>query len=140
MINVRVNGLYDKVNITRRIQLLSSKIIDKIEVNHYNSKNIDYFFHCDATLISKLDYNVMESFKEYSYLENIKEIINKDDSITLKWKLNDKAIISKIELSNKQLFICDSPNNRNIKERTTFIIRSNNEKKSIFKIEWKVIN
>ena len=82
----------------------------------------------------------MESFKEYSYLENIKEIINKDDSITLKWKLNDKAIISKIELSNKQLFICDSPNNRNIKERTTFIIRSNNEKKSIFKIEWKVIN
>ena len=82
----------------------------------------------------------MESFKEYSYLENIKEIINKDDSITLKWKLNDKAIISKIELTNKQLFICDSPTNRNIKERTTFIIRSNNEKKSIFKIEWKVIN
>lgn len=43
MINVRVNGLYDKVNITRRTQLLSNKIIDKIEVNHYNSKNIDYF-------------------------------------------------------------------------------------------------
>ena len=101
MINVRVNGLYDKVNITRRTQLLSNKIIDKIEVNHYNSKNIDYFQNCDATLISKLDYNVMESFKEYSYLENIKEIINKDDSITLKWKLNDKAIISKIELTNK---------------------------------------
>ena len=43
LINVRVNGLYDKVNITRRTQLLSNKIIDKIEVNHYNSKNIDYF-------------------------------------------------------------------------------------------------
>ena len=43
MINVRVNELYDKVNITSRIQLLSSKIIDKMEVNHYNSKNIDYF-------------------------------------------------------------------------------------------------
>lgn len=140
MINVRVNKIYDNVDITRKIQLLSNKIIDEIKVNHYNSKNVDYFFHCDATLISELDYNVIESFKEYSYLENFKEIINKNSNIILKWKLNNKTIISKIEIKNKRLFICNSPNNPNIKERTTLIIRSNNEEKSSFKIEWRIIN
>ena len=60
--------------------------------------------------------------------------------IILKWNLNSKTIVSKIDVTNKQLFICDSPDNPNIKNRITLIIRSNREEKVSFKIEWEMHN
>lgn len=137
MIDVNTKNIYGKVNISRKIQLLSKDFIDEIQVDYCNNKNVDYFFHCDAKLITKLDFNTNISFEEYSYLKNIKEVNIKNDNITLKWSLNDKVIISKIDLKNKKLYICDSPGNPNLKNRTTLIIRSNNEKKASFKIEWR---
>lgn len=136
MIDIRTKNVYDNVNISRKIQLLSNEIVDEIKVYNCN-KNVDYFFHCDANLITKLDFNDIESFKEYAYLKNIKEVNFKNDDIILEWNLNDKVIISKINLKNKKLYICDSPDNPNIKNRTTLIIRSNNEERISFKIEWE---
>lgn len=137
MIDIGTRNIYDNVNISRMIHLLSKKLIDEIKIENCN-KNIDYFFHCDANLITKLDFNDNVSFEEYPFLKNIKEVNCKNDNITLEWKLNDKVIISKIDLKNKKLYICNSPDNPNIKNRTTLIIRSNNEEKISFKIEWNV--
>ena len=136
MVDIRINNVYDNTNISRKIFLLSNKIIDEIKVDSCNSKNIDYFFHCDADLISKLVFKDIESLKEYPYLKNVKEISINNDNIILEWNLNNKVIISKINVKNKQLFICDSPDNPNIKDRITLIIRNNNEEKVSFKIEW----
>lgn len=133
MINIRTKNAYDKINISRKIQLLSKKIIDKIKIDYCN-KNVDYFFHCDAKLITKLNYSGIESFKEYPYLRNIREVNIKNDNIILEWNLGGKVIINKMDLKNKKLYICDSPDNPNIKNRTTLIIRSNNEEKISFKI------
>ncbi len=140
MIDVRVNNVYDSVSVSRKIQVLSKKIVDEVNVDYCGNKNVDYFFHCDAILISKVYYNAMESFKEYPYLENVKEIINKNDNIILKWKLNNKIIISKMNIKNKKLFLCNSPDNPNTKNRTTLMIRNNNKEKAYFKIEWEIID
>lgn len=136
MINISTKNAYDKVNISRKIQLLSKRLIDEIKIGYCN-KNVDYFFHSDANLITKLKYSSIESFKEYPYLKNIREVNLKNDSIILEWNLGGKVIINKIDLKNKKLYICDSPDNPNIKNRITLIIRSNNEEKISFKIEWK---
>lgn len=136
MINVNIKNIYKNVNVSRKIQLLSRKIVDEIKID-YCKKNVDYFFHCDAKLITKLDFNVNISFEEYPYLKNMKEVKLKNNNIILEWKLNDKVIISKIDLKNKKLYIGNSPDNPNIENRVTLIIRSNYKEKILFKIEWK---
>jgi len=140
MIDLKTKNVYDNVNISRKIQLLSEKIIDEIKVDYCNNKNVDYFFHSDAQLITKLDFNEIELFKEYPYLKNFKEVISTNDIVILKWNLDNKTVISKINIKNKKLFICDSPSNPNIRNRTTLIIRSNNEEEISFKIEWEILN
>lgn len=136
MIDIKIENIYNNVNISRKIQLISKKFVDEIKID-YCSKYVDYFFHSDANLITKLDFNDIESFKEYPYLKNIKEVNFKNDGIILEWKLGNKAITSKIDLKNKKLYICDSPNNPNSKSRKTLIIRNNNKEKISFKIEWE---
>lgn len=136
MIDVNVKNAYENVNISRKIQLVSKKFIDEIKID-YCEKNVDYFFHCDAKLITKLNFKENVSFEEYPYLKNSKEVNLKSDNIILEWKLNDKILVSKIDLKNKKLYICDSPDNPNLKNRTTLIIRSHNKEKNLFIIEWK---
>lgn len=137
MIDIKIKKVYDNVNISRKIQHLSKVLIDEIQVDYCNNKNVDYFFHCDAKLITPLDFNSNIFFEEYSYLKNIKEVKLKNANIILEWNLDNKLIISKIDLKNKKLYICDSPDNPNQKNRTTLLIRSSNEEKVSFKIEWK---
>ncbi len=137
MIDIKIKKVYDNVNISRKIQLLSKVLIDEIQVDYCNNKNVDYFFHCDAKLITPLDFNTNIFFEEYSYLKNIKEVKLKNANIILEWNLDNKLVISKIDLKNKKLYICDSPDNPNQKNRTTLLIRSSNEEKVSFKIEWK---
>lgn len=138
-INVSSKNIYDNTNISRKINLLSKKIIDKVIVDSSGDKNIDYFFHCDAKLLTKLDYNNALHLHEYPYLENVKEISAKTNNIVLKWKLEKRIITCKINLKNKQLFICKSPDNPNKKMRTTLMIRSTKNVRTIFKIKWKII-
>lgn len=137
MIYVKVNNAYDECEISRRIVLKSEIIDDMLIVNGKKNKIIDYFFHCDAKLLSIPYSNPIQSMNEYQYLDNIKEIKANDDEIVLSWDLNGEKLISKINLENKKLYICNSPDNPNQKNRTTLIIRSNNEEKASFKIEWK---
>lgn len=89
VINIRTKNIYDNVNISRKIQLLSNRLIDEIKIDYCN-KIVDYFFHSDAKLITKLDFNTNISCEEYSYLKNIKEVNLKNDNIILEWNLNNK--------------------------------------------------
>ncbi len=138
MIDIFSNNIYNGVNINRKIKLMSNKIIDEIKINNYKERTIDYFFHCDATLITKLKYNCPSSFKEYPYLKNIKEVNLVKDIIILKWQLKEKTIISKINCKNKRLFIGFSPNNPDINNRTTLIIRCNSNSSVSFNIKWQI--
>lgn len=137
MISVTVNNLYDNISVSREIKLANKTLKDKIKVNNNSNQSIDYIFHCDATILTELKTKIKKEFKKYPYFKNIKEVITDSKILTLKWKLNKTTIISKINLENKHLFICNSPDNPNTQERTTLIIRSNNEENPLFKIEWK---
>lgn len=139
IIDVTVQDVYSGVNISRKIELLKNEISDLVNVQHYESKTVDYLFHCDAKLISKLKTVKIESFKEYPYFKDIKEVINTLDELVMEWKLGKKRIISKIDLKNKTLFICNSPNNPNEFSRTTFIIRSDNIKNPSFYLRWNLL-
>lgn len=140
MLEVLAKNIYDNVNISRKIELLSNELADKINVEYKGRENIDYLFHCDALLISKLKLITKEDFKEYPYFTNIKEVITELDEIELTWKLSNKKLISKINLKDKQLFICNSPDNPNLIERTTLIIRSSNINNPSFNVKWKILN
>lgn len=136
LIDIDVKNVYENISISRKIQLLSKDIVDEVRID-YCDKNVDYFFHSDAYLVTKLDFISTVSFKEYPYLKSIKEVNLEDDNIILEWKLNDAFIISKIDLKNKKLYVCDSPDNPNLGNRTTLIIRSNVKEKILFKVVWK---
>lgn len=139
MINVTVKNVYDNTKISRKIDLASEKIEDKVIVENSENKNVDYLFHCDAKMLTKLHFVKKPLFEEYPYFNNIREVVTTLDEITILWELNKKTIISKIDLKNKRLFICNSPDNPNERERTTLIIRSINENIIKFNLKWKII-
>ena len=65
-------------------------------VEYSESKNVDYLFHCDAKIITKLHFAKKKSFEEYPYFNNIKEVFTTLDYIIICWKLNKKILTSKI--------------------------------------------
>ncbi len=137
-VNLNVKDIDNGVSVSRKIELLSNIINDEIVVNCNNNNIIDLFFHSDAKLITKFSFNNINCFQEYPYLKNIKEVIHQN-YITLEWKLGSKIIYNKIDLKNKQLFICESPDNPDTKKRTTMIIRSCNSNNISFNIKWEII-
>lgn len=137
-IKVTVKNLYTNATITRSIELLSNRLFDVINVNYYGNDNVDYIFHCDAELITNFKYKIIKSFKEYPYFKDIIEVMPDTNNISLNWKLNDKILYSDIDLKNKKLFICSSPDNPNIKDRITLIIRSVNVSNIEFKVNWEL--
>lgn len=138
LICASVKNLYDNVNVSRKIELLSNNLIDNVKVKYSGDGNVDYIFHCDAQLITNFKYKTREPFIEYPYFKNIKEVISKSDNIFLKWKLNDRILDSYIDLKDKSLFICSSPDNPDISHRTTLIIRSNKQNNIFFNVSWKL--
>lgn len=138
LINVSIKNLYDDVNVSRKLELLSNNLIDNVNVKYSGNNNVDYIFHCDAQLITDFEYKTKESFVEYPYFKDIKEVISKSDDILLKWKLNDKILDSDISLKDKSLFICSSPDNPDLKHRTTLVIRSNKHNNISFNVGWKL--
>lgn len=98
---------------------------------------IDYFFHCDAKLITKIDGCLVEDLKSYPYLKNIIEASYNTDNIILEWNINGNKIISEIDLEGKKIYICKSPDNPNKIERTTLLIRNINKQSRVsFKMKW----
>lgn len=138
IIDVKVKNVYNGVAMARKIELSSNRINDQIIVEYSGNKKVDYLFHSDAKLISKFAYEKVKTFKEYPYLKNIKRVIHKD-YVILEWKLDNEIISSKIDLKNKQLFICESPSNPDINKRITLIVRCCNNSNILFNIKWEVI-
>ena len=132
-----IKNLYNNVDVSRKIELISNNLIDDVKIKYNGDGNIDYILHCDAQLITNFEYKTRDPFIEYPYFKNIEEVISKSDNILLKWKLNDKTIDSAIDLKGKILFICSSPDNPDIKHRTTLIIRSNKKNNIFFNVSWK---
>lgn len=137
MIDVPINNIIPDVNATRCITINNKSISDYVKVEIKSNHTIDYIFHSDAKLVTKLDNFSFCNFKDYPYFKNIKKINTQDKEISLEWTLNDKKIISRINLENKDLFICDSPDNPNIKNRTILVIKNNDKDYNPkFEIEW----
>ncbi len=139
-IQIEVQNIYDNVNAKRMIEVLDSTLIDKVYVKLQNNEIVDYIFHCDAALITELNSIQIDKFAEYPYFSNIQKIICFDKNTTLRWFLGDNKIISEIDLDNKDLYICKSPDNPNLKERTTLLIRSRFTKNDIsFLVKWTIL-
>lgn len=137
LIDVDVINVYNNIDISRKIKLTYNKINDRLIVKNGKNNNVDFFFHCDAELITKLDGCLVTSLKDYPYLKNVKEIFSKSNNIILEWNLNGRKVFSKIDLKNKKLYICKSPDNPNSRERTTLLIRNVSDSKNIlFQIKW----
>ncbi len=136
-IDVEVKNIYDDINASRKIELFHSQLIDELTVNCKKENVIDYFFHCDAKLISRIDGCLVQEFKSYPYLKNIIEVSSKVDNILLEWDINGNKIISEIDLNGKKIYICKSPDNPNNIERTTLLIRNINKQSRVsFKMKW----
>lgn len=139
-IKVEVDDAYYNCKMCREIATTSSNIYDKLLVECKENKKIDYFFHCDAILTSKIKYNNVKDIEEYPYLNNIKKINSDTDNIILEWKLVNNNVISEIDIKDKELYICSSPDNPKNKERTTLLIRNKNENEEIrFEVKWTII-
>ena len=138
ILDVQVKNIYDGVDCSRKIELLNNKLNDYIKVNYSENQVIDYIFHCDAELVSKFNSIDLDKIEEYPYFKKIKEVITKADNISLTWKLNNQILNSVINLKDKKLFICISPDNPNIKNRVTLIIRNLSKKNVSFNIRWRL--
>lgn len=139
MISVNVTNAYEKMEISRKIELSSNELNDELMVIYLEDRTIDYFFHCDANLVTKVENIPVSDFKEYPYLKNVREVCTIQNNITLEWDLSGEKIFSHINLDNKKLYICESPDNPNEKNRITLLIRNLSEKREIlFCIKWRI--
>lgn len=104
-----------------------------------DKKCVDYLFYCDAKLLTNIDGHLIKSIRNYPYLSNIKLVDNKSEELIITWMLEDTTIISsKLNLKNKKLYLCSSPDNPNIANRTTLLIRAYGSSKVTFNVEWSL--
>lgn len=137
MICVKVEDVYEEIEMLRKVQLLSNELNDEIMVTSSKDNIIDYFFHCDASLVTKIKNMSFSELKGYPYLKNIQEVQTNQNNIVLEWDLSGKKIFSHINLDDKKLYICESPDNPNKNHRTTLLIRNLSKKENaFFSIKW----
>lgn len=135
---VKVIDAYEKIEMSRKLSLSSNELNDELTVTYLKDNNIDYIFHCDANLVTKIKNPSVFELEAYPYFKNVREIQTNKNSITLEWNLNGEKIFSHINLEGKKLYICESPDNPNQKQRTTLVIRNLGEKeKAYFCINWR---
>lgn len=134
-IDVKVDNIYLNSKANRKIILNDNNLFDELKVT--TNQPVDYFFHSDALLISSLNLKAVNKIEKYSHLTNINKVISELPEIHMEWILNNRHLVSKIDLRDSELFICNSPDNPDIKKRTTLLIHNNSQNKDkIFKIEW----
>ena len=102
------------------------------------NKKVDYFFHVDAKLLTSIKSVNIDMFKEYPYLKNIQKIQSNNNFIILEWELGNNRLISKMDITDKDLYICKSPNNPKYRERTTIMIRANYKDSISFSSFWNI--
>lgn len=134
-IDVEIKQAYEDCTLKRTINVEDTKFTDNFYVKCNKNKKIDYFFHVDGELLSNLKYENEIEIVSYSYLSNVKKV-KCNDTLTLNWAVNNILVDSTIDLGAKELYICTSPDNPNVKDRTTILIRDYS-KECNFNLIWK---
>ncbi len=134
-IDIEVKDAYQDCIIQRVLKLEENNFEDKFYVKRKENKQIDYFFHIDGILLSNLEFDDEIEIDIYPYLKHIKKV-KCGDIISLSWKLNNTFADNIIELNKQELYICNSPDNPNTKDRTTILIRDYS-KNCTFHLKWK---
>jgi len=137
--DVEAKNVYDKIDFRRSLSLTPKGFEDQFSVMNNQGKTCDYFFHVEGELLSEfdlLDADLTYNTNGYQHLDKVKEIQSSLDSIDLKWQVGNLIIVSKIDVSHKQLFIADSPDNPITGYRKTLIVRSQ-ESNPVFAVKWQ---
>lgn len=124
-ISVNVLNAYPNVSILRNTKIDNKKLYDELLIKTEENKKVDYFFHIDAKLLTSIKSVNIDRLKEYPYLKNIQKIQSNNNFIILEWELGNNKLISEIDITDKELYICKSPDNPKDKERTTIMICAN---------------
>ncbi len=128
------------IDYIRDIKINNEGFVDQFVVNSNMENTYDYFFHSEATLISKLeliDYDLGYNSNGYQHIKNVKKVNTKNKDINLEFNLGEYKLVANIDLSNIELIICDTYDNPITNIRKTFILRqkANN---ATFNVVWKI--
>ena len=130
-IDVTVKNAYENCILRRRVKVNKNNIEDRFYVKCKENKYIDYFFHIDGKLISSLIFEEKIKIDTYPYLKNVRKV-KCDNIIELNFKFKNFLVEIILELDKKELYICKSPDNPNIQDRTTILIRDYNKKSNLY--------
>ncbi|MFI3226980.1 MAG: heparinase II/III family protein [Clostridia bacterium] len=131
---------YEGIDYRRSLAITDDNVCDVFEVTSKDEHNYDFLFHCEAKLISELDFtegDIVYNENGYQNLNNLRKVNYVGDSITLRWLLDDVEIESVIDVAGKEFFIADTFDNPPHKIRTSLILRQKAENAK-FTINWNI--
>lgn len=137
---ITIKTISQNTKILKKLTIKNDKLVDTINIKNKYSENIDYFFHCNAKLLTKLSKRKVKNIKQYPYYTEIYKINTTKDYISLKWDLNKTILTSTINIKNKEIYLGKTPNNPNNDYRTTILIRSKEGHKTTFNFIWHIEN
>jgi hypothetical protein len=140
-LHAKVENVYEGVDYERKIDLLPSGFKDDFIVSSAEEHTYDWFFHSEAKLLSELNYEVASlEFNEngYQHISNIRKVISDSNVVSLEWELDGKIIKTEIDITDKEMFICDTFDNPVSSLRTSIVLREKNNK-ATFKATWELV-
>ncbi|WP_125608132.1 heparinase II/III domain-containing protein [Lapidilactobacillus bayanensis] len=136
-------NVYPGVNYQRTINLVRSGFKDDFIVSSDKEHVYDLIFHILAkprwhSNIELVDANLGYEDNGYQYFKNIKQV-KCDDSklLELYWDFYKKKLVSTFDISDKEVFYCQSPSNPITEYLPTVIIRGSGQYQQ-FKSIWKL--
>ncbi len=132
--------VYVGVNFTRDINLTEKGFTDEFIVDLSEESTCDFFFHIEgipSTDLTLENIDISYSDNGYQHLKDIKRVVTNSNEIKIKWIISGKEITSLIDIKDKELLICESPDNSVLGFRKTIILRQKS-KNAIFNIKWEL--
>ncbi|GAA0178886.1 hypothetical protein SH2C18_18600 [Clostridium sediminicola] len=136
----KVQDVYEGVDYKRKIDLLPAGFNDEFTVSSSEGHTYDWFFHSEAKLLSELNYEPASlEFNEngYQHINNVRRVVSDNNVVSLVWELDGKIIQSEIDITEKEMFICDTFDNPVSSLRTSIILRQKGNE-ATFKASWKL--
>lgn len=130
-----------KVDYLRTVKITEDGFNDYFQVTSDRDVTMDYFFHLDAKLNTRLSLkNADLGYKSFGYqhLKNIKLVRTRNKKVAIEWLLGDMIVESVIHLNEgAKLYLMKSLDNPITQFRDTFVIRKIGNEAN-FKVEWQV--
>ncbi|MFI3114958.1 MAG: heparinase II/III family protein [Clostridia bacterium] len=136
-----VKEAYAGIDYKRDVALLENGYTDLFEVVSKDSHNYDYIYHCEGELLTKLDTsNADLGYKANGYecISDVLKVNCSDNTITLKWLVEDLNVESTIDIKGKELYIVKTYDNPASNLRTSILLREKTDTTK-FSIEWKMV-